>query len=229
MENQILSYYEMCQREGISLQSGMHFEINGRIPVLLMSVRTNAPYEDRIDENGSIIIYEGHDIPRSNEYPNPKLIDQQEFSSSGQLTQNGKFHNAAQAYKNGKVEPTKIRIYEKIKSGIWSYNGIFLLIDSWKEKTNTRLVYKFKLEAIVGEEDTIKLSTHTLVFRRIIPTHIKAEVWKRDGGKCCICGAKENLHFDHIIPWSKGGSSIDPANVQILCGKHNLKKSDKIE
>jgi hypothetical protein len=37
------------------------------------------------------------------------------------------------------------------------------------------------------------------------------------------------LHFDHIIPYSKGGSSKDPANIQILCGRHNLAKHDKIE
>lgn len=67
-------------------------------------------------------------------------------------------------------------------------------------------------------------------FSRRIPTAIKRIVWERDGGKCSFpgCGSKENLHFDHIIPWSKGGSSIDPKNIQILCGKHNLKKSDKI-
>jgi 5-methylcytosine-specific restriction endonuclease McrA len=56
----------------------------------------------------------------------------------------------------------------------------------------------------------------------------KLEVWKRDHGKCVICGASDNLHFDHDVPFSKGGSSITAKNVRLLCARHNLAKSDKI-
>jgi 5-methylcytosine-specific restriction endonuclease McrA len=63
---------------------------------------------------------------------------------------------------------------------------------------------------------------------RIIPTHVKVEVWKRDGGKCVKCGSTTNLRYDHDIPYSKGGSSIVAENVRLLCVKHNLGKSDKI-
>ena len=45
---------------------------------------------------------------------------------------------------------------------------------------------------------------------------------------CVLCGSKENLHFDHDLPYSKGGSSLTSANVKILCAKHNLSKSSKI-
>jgi hypothetical protein len=38
----------------------------------------------------------------------------------------------------------------------------------------------------------------------------------------------KSLHFDHDIPFSKGGSSLAAANVRLLCAKHNLEKSDKI-
>lgn len=52
-------------------------------------------------------------------------------------------------------------------------------------------------------------------------------VWVRDDGKCVECGSREDLEFDHIIPFSKGGANtVD--NIQILCKKCNLKKSDKI-
>jgi hypothetical protein len=37
-----------------------------------------------------------------------------------------------------------------------------------------------------------------------------------------------NRHFDHDIPFSKGGSSLTAANVRLLCAKHNLEKSEKI-
>ncbi len=63
---------------------------------------------------------------------------------------------------------------------------------------------------------------------RLIPTTVKLEVWARDKGQCVLCGSKENLHFDHDLPFSKGGTSLTAKNVKILCAKHNLQKSDKI-
>lgn len=63
---------------------------------------------------------------------------------------------------------------------------------------------------------------------RTIPSAVKREVWARDGGRCVLCGASEELHFDHEIPFSKGGASTT-ANVRILCARHNLRKGAKIE
>lgn len=64
---------------------------------------------------------------------------------------------------------------------------------------------------------------------RVIPTGVKLEVWKRDGERCVECGSIDNLHFDHIIPWSRGGSSLTAENVQLLCARHNLAKHDRIQ
>jgi 5-methylcytosine-specific restriction endonuclease McrA len=55
-------------------------------------------------------------------------------------------------------------------------------------------------------------------YSRAVPSWVKKEVWHRDGGRCAICGADQDLHFDHVIPYSKGGSSTDPRNIQLLCG-----------
>ncbi len=44
-----------------------------------------------------------------------------------------------------------------------------------------------------------------------------------------IGGATDELHFDHDLPYSKGGTSITADNVKILCARHNLQESDKIE
>jgi hypothetical protein len=63
--------------------------------------------------------------------------------------------------------------------------------------------------------------------RENIPEHVKMYVWRRDKGECVQCGSKQNLEFDHIIPVSKGGSSTE-RNIQILCGKCNRRKTDKI-
>jgi hypothetical protein len=228
MANEIISYFEACQREGGSLQKGMNYQRGRGYSIILMSVRPNAPYRDRFEDDGSTLIYEGHDVPRGKNIPDPKTIDQPELTATGLLTENGKFHKAAQDYKRGVRKPELVKVYEKIKSGIWSYNGLFELIDSWRERDGKRQVFKFKLVAIDDvepEEASINAAT---AHRRIIPTPVKIEVWKRDGGKCVICGATTELHFDHVIPYSKGGTSITANNVQLLCARHNLEKHDKI-
>jgi len=228
LANEIIAYMEMCQREGAQLQRGMNFQMGGNRSVILMSVQPNSPYQDRIEDNGETLIYEGHDIPRTAGTKNPKLIDQPEKLPSGKLTENGKFHHAAQAAKKGE-ELERVLVYEKIKKGIWSYNGVFHLVDSWRESDEHREVFKFKLVAVEGDEDFSRPVKTDLPHRRLIPSSVKQQVWARDGGKCTKCGATNELHFDHILPYSKGGTSITIENVQLLCARHNLQKSDKIQ
>jgi hypothetical protein len=228
MANEILSYLEMCQREGSNLQRGMNFGLGGWYSVLLMSVRRNAPYQDRVGEDGTVLIYEGHDEPRRSSNHDPKQDDQPEFNHKGTPTENGKFYHAAKACRSGQREPELVRVYEKIREGIWAYNGVFQLVDAWRESDGQRDVFKFKLVAISDEPEAPGYVS-TGERRRMIPTTVKLEVWKRDGGRCVQCGATDDLHFDHIIPFSKGGTSIKAENVQLLCARHNLAKSDKIE
>jgi hypothetical protein len=63
--------------------------------------------------------------------------------------------------------------------------------------------------------------------REYIPEKVKMYVWKRDEGKCRMCGSNQKLEYDHIIPVSKGGSSTE-RNIQLLCESCNRSKSDKI-
>jgi 5-methylcytosine-specific restriction endonuclease McrA len=63
--------------------------------------------------------------------------------------------------------------------------------------------------------------------REAIPQDVQDKVWLRDGGKCVKCGSSENLEFDHIIPFSKGGANTY-RNLQLLCEKCNREKSNKI-
>lgn len=67
----------------------------------------------------------------------------------------------------------------------------------------------------------------TLQNPRYIPKAIQREVWRRDYGKCVECGSQERLEYDHIIPFSKGGSNT-VRNIQLLCEKCNRKKQNKI-
>jgi len=61
---------------------------------------------------------------------------------------------------------------------------------------------------------------------RYIPNDVKAYAMRAYGGMCAYCGATEDLHFDHIIPYSRGGNS-SRENIQVLCGYHNRLKSNK--
>lgn len=223
----VISYLQMCTEEGASLQRGMNFELSESHSVILMSTRTGAPYDDRVLENGRVLIYEGHDQPRSELVPIPKLTDQLLKTANGSHTQNGQFFRAASDHTNGDGNSTSVRVYEKIRQGIWVYNGAFDLIDAWPEESSDRIVYKFKLEIT---DDSVNVEGHRgkLEHTRVIPTSVKLAVWKRDDGKCVKCGSKTNLHFDHIIPYSRGGSSLVVENIQLLCAKHNLAKHNKI-
>lgn len=73
-----------------------------------------------------------------------------------------------------------------------------------------------------------RVSSQIGIYKRTsIPEVVKLAVWERDEGECVRCGSTHNLHFDHIIPVDKGGSSSE-MNIQLLCADCNLEKSDKI-
>jgi uncharacterized membrane protein YebE (DUF533 family) len=63
--------------------------------------------------------------------------------------------------------------------------------------------------------------------RRRIPRDVRQRVWQRYGGRCAECQATTYLEFDHIVPVAKGGGNSE-TNVQLLCRRCNLAKSDAI-
>jgi hypothetical protein len=234
----------MVQREGIALQKGMNFRVRqgaAGYSIILMSVRKNAPYQDQWhDESAShhagMLEYEGHDAPRSrNSRIDPKLLDQPMTLPSGSFTDNGKFFQAATLARSGQDNPEIVQVYEKIANGIWCDRGRYLLLDAEikevpiKSSTRrTRKVFRFYLKPTATPDVTTHEDERELSLSRQIPTAVKVAVWKRDQGRCVTCGAADNLHFDHDVPFSKGGSSITIENVKLLCARHNLQKSDKI-
>lgn len=97
---------------------------------------------------------------------------------------------------------------------------MFELIDAFFGKANAkadRRVFRFTLrlshEQLVNSGEAEKLSQ-----TRLIPSVVKLEVYK---GECVICKSRDNLHFDHDFPYSRGGSSLVAANVRLLCARHN--------
>jgi len=114
--------------------------------------------------------------------------------------------------------------------------NLILYIDAFKTFSNFP---EFKASP---EVDAEQLSAETLVRidsssmptaapvktrRKAIPREIQREIWQRDGGKCVECETKEKLCFDHIVPFSKGGSN-SIRNLQLLCERCNLSKGNRI-
>jgi Homing endonuclease associated repeat/HNH endonuclease len=67
--------------------------------------------------------------------------------------------------------------------------------------------------------------------RREISTRQRFRILVRDGFRCKSCGATPlttagiELHVDHIVPWSKGGETIDD-NLETKCERCNLGKGN---
>ncbi len=215
----------MCGIERKSLQQGMHFRSDKTHSVLLMSQQKGAPYPDRMSDDGKTLYYIGHDEYGATE---KNRIDQPLSTALGTLTQNGKFYQAAEAVRQGMTREL-VRVYEKLSSGIWVFYGLFELRGAQMEPDGRRRVCVFELHIVEGpvnvEEEDSQVS---LSPGRLIPTHVKLAVLKRDKGQCVQCGSNTDLHFDHILAFSRGGSSTNVENIQLLCQRHNLEKSAKV-
>ena len=105
----------------------------------------------------------------------------------------------------------------------YSLDELSLLIKEKIYKENKKFL-QIKKEIELYEKFDIEQKPER---REPIPEEVKFEVWRRDGGKCVICGSQKNLEFDHIIPFSKGGATTT-RNLQLLCQECNRHKSDKI-
>ena len=219
----------MCNSEQQEqLQRGMNFGIGRSYSVVLMSIKPNAPYADRISDDGLTVYYEGHDVPGDR----TKQLDQPAANPSGTLTQNGLFKHAIDSARKTREFPL-VKVYEKIQMGIWTYRGLFELNDYDFVDRNGRKVFEFVLTITDQELETAKKHKKNkhidLEQTRQIPGRVKLAVYKRDLGMCKKCQAKDNLHFDHILPYSIGGTSFKEENIQLLCARHNLEKSDKLD
>ena len=65
---------------------------------------------------------------------------------------------------------------------------------------------------------------------RYIPRDVMLKVVRRDGQMCQVCGRNvpdRELHLDHLIPVSRGGTS-SVENLRVLCAQCNRDKSDSL-
>ena len=218
----IITEAQVAAEEKVNLKSEMNFGSGQNHSVLLRSLRKGVPYPDEIDAKTGTLIYEGHDLPKTKGSPDPKTLDQPLTAAKGVWTENGKFFNAAMDFKSGRrAKAELVKMYEEISREIWSYKGFFELVDTAMVKSNKRKVFKFYLKPVARGAFLVT----DMLSAQLIPTQVKIKVWQRDKGKCVICGSEANLHFHHEIAFSDGGSSLDAANLRLMCASHNPEKA----
>lgn len=95
------------------------------------------------------------------------------------------------------------------------------------KKERKKMIERETLDELIDEGKVFNVITAKDGNRTTIPIDVANAVWNRDGGRCCYCGSKKDLEFDHIIPVSKGGATTF-RNLQLLCHDCNLHKSNNI-
>lgn len=64
------------------------------------------------------------------------------------------------------------------------------------------------------------------VLKRTLRGRSRSEILRRDGQRCILCGATENLTLQHILPYSLGGETHS-SNLAVLCELHNQELNDE--
>lgn len=77
----------------------------------------------------------------------------------------------------------------------------------------------FKLPSVVSLKTHVKPAKY--------PAFTRFNVFLRDKFQCQYCGVSEDLTFDHVIPRSKGGTTLWN-NVVAACSPCNLRKGGKL-
>lgn len=100
---------------------------------------------------------------------------------------------------------------------------------SWSDALESFVAYANQSGKSNGNVQTDKINS--LRTGRDPSLRLRFNVLKRDNFTCVQCGASPaknpdiELHIDHVIPWSKGGETVEE-NLQTLCSKCNLGKSN---
>lgn len=121
-----------------------------------------------------------------------------------------------------------------------------ILYNKYRNKQYNTNEMRTVIDKLIQDEDVTKqtgiipyvLSDRTFADEkylsiRAFPDQMKRRVYEKQGHKCAICMANgidteysfSDMHGDHIIPWSKGGKTVEN-NLQMLCRSCNVAKGN---
>ena len=118
-----------------------------------------------------------------------------------------------------------IRPYEN-RFGTWM-NALEKFVEYENSGTSEEDIVKEEIQPIEEINKPVKEEKDT----RTISLRQRFSVFLRDGFRCVSCGKSPVthpgvvLHCDHILPWSKGGETIDE-NLETKCKQCNLGKGN---
>lgn len=137
--------------------------------------------------------------------------------------------------RSGECERASVRLLAK--RWTWSVGRVFKYLqmlreNRWVERTGKG--YRWTGENADNADFwlTCAVERDDLMFgrerNRRIPAKVRREVFAKGGGRCAACGSTDNLHIDHIRPYSRRGRH-HLSNLRLLCRTCNLKKGDKLD
>ena len=205
--SKILSTALLTAREGMALTKGMTYRDGGPLLSVFLVLPHEGSYDDQWDRESETYTFRGHDSTTVEE---GKSIDQLAMYQSGRMTGNGRFYKAAREWCEGRrKEPLQVQVYEKLSPGAWFDKGIFDLMDAHRDTSEGRAVYRFSLRpadlAFLSDKDDPARA------ERFLTASAKASAWDAARGRCCTCGAEEDLFFT---------PERDTGNVLLFCGAH---------
>ena len=122
-----------------------------------------------------------------------------------------------------------------------------LLYNQYRSKNYNTNEMRSRIDELLMDEDVTKqagiipyiLSDRTAndekyLSIRAFPEQMKRRAYEKQGHRCAICMANgvnteydfADLQGDHILPWSKGGKTVE-SNLQMLCRNCNNAKSNQ--
>jgi hypothetical protein len=137
-------------------------------------------------------------------------------------------------------------LFPKIRKGVTDSQNWGYLYNKYHNNTYNTNKLEAEIQALLMDDDVTKKSgiieyilsdrTHSdekyLSIRAFTPSQ-KMKAYERQNHKCPICMANgidveydfDDMQGDHIVPWSKGGHTVD-SNLQMLCTKCNRDKGN---
>ena len=161
-----------------------------------------------------------------------------EITRQNNISEKELFENIEEVWIKLGQQPTYRDIQPPVsKYSVYQYSNRFgswrKALEAFVEFINSSGAQDQEIEEVGPEEYTSETTQENeIIFKhktkRIPSERLKVQVLMRDGNKCRLCGiivTGENIHFDHILAWSKGGETV-LENLQVLCAVHNLAKGN---